>query len=105
VAPVSHTDRVSTDQLRPHPGIMPIAGQWLWQSTYARTEEKLCSRLLFVVRALALRVHSHLAARAGIGYQDGLRSQPVRSARERKPARHISVVGGQWLPLAYSSDF
>jgi hypothetical protein len=30
---------------------------------------KACSRLLFVVRALALRVHSHLAARTGIGYQ------------------------------------
>ena len=37
--------------------------------------------------------------------RDGLRSQPVRSARERKPARHISVVCGPCLPLAHSSDF
>jgi hypothetical protein len=46
--------------------------------------------------ALALRVHSHLAARRqAFDGRDGLRSQPVRSASERRrPARHISVACG-----------
>jgi hypothetical protein len=55
--------------------------------------------------ALALRVHSQLAARRqAFDGRDGLRSQPVGSARERRtPARHVAVVCPPSRLLAYLS--
>ena len=51
-----------------------------------------------------VRAFSSCSEAAG-NCRDGLRSQPVRSARERRrPARRISVVCGPRLPLAHLSD-
>ena len=53
--------------------------------------------------ALALRVHSPLAARGqAFGSRDGLRSQPVRSARERKTR---AAQFRRWWPVSAPRTF
>ena len=64
---------------------MPNAGQSVVTFDMQRTQESLRCRLSFIKSALALHVHPHCSARRqALGGRDGLRSQPVRSARERK---------------------